>query len=695
MRRILFLLFVIFAVGTGFCAKDAPFTSASNVVTATLSDYLNKHPVRLSGQVTTISAQDTIILKDNTGCTMARDHNHPLPEPGDLITLEGHLMLDSIRQRMVLATNVTIVGHAQLDPPRDLTKSNRPISEFIYDKVRVTGVLSSAKVDDLDINYNWISVRTPRETLHAACASKVFSLNTLKSLIDAEVSLSGVISPMSHWRYKQGVFLSVNELTVITQPPTDPFQAAEINKATTLHRQRATGIVLAVCRDCFYIKCHHFGQCIAVYPAEGTTLPQPDAYVEISGFVNENALDMQFHEALVRTLPEQQSFPAPEKITPPERFFPRLNPETEDTVVPDNVGRLVRLRGTIHYPSGLPLTEENTVFHVSSHVFHIDAEHIPALAKRLQSGSTVEIIGLCLARFTKSGDEHNLPQFQHFTIVPRTDADITVISVASWWTVTKLVWVIGSLLLVICIVTIWNFSLRRLSEQRGQQLAEEKIANLESQLKVEERTRLAVELHDSVSQSLTGVAMELETSRHFVQNNQTPLIQHLDVARRTLKSCREDMRNCLWDLRNMMIDGMDMTSAITKMLFPHTDGVRLSVRFSIPRDILSDTTAHAILRIIRELALNAIRHGKADQLKIAGSIEGRVLKFSVTDNGTGFDPESCPGVQQGHFGIQGIRERLSKMDGTLSYARVSPQGMKAVAILNIPSRVEPCRSLAV
>ena len=687
MRRLLLFL-VFFALGTGFCSPNLPFTSVSNIVTASLCDYLNKHPVSLTGQITGISAFDTFILKDSTGCAMARNHNTLHLNLGDLIKLDGYLMLDSIRQRMVKATNVVFIGQAKLNPPLDVTKVNLPLAKLVNDQIRITGVLSSAKVDDLDVNYNWITLRTAHETLHAACHREAFSLERLKSLIDAEVSLSGHVSPMSHWRYKQGVFLSVNGLSVIVQPPADPFQAAEINAATTRHRQRTTGTVLAVCHDCFYIKCPHFGQCIAVYPAEGVTLPRPNEHVEISGFVNENALDMQFHEALVRTLPTRQSIQEPEKITPQERFFPHSNPASEETVIPDNVGRLVRLRGTIHYPSGLPLTEEYTVFHVGSHVFHIDVEHIPALEKRLQSGSLVEIVGLCLAKFTKGDNEYNLPQFRHFTIIPRTDNDITIISFASWWTVTKLMWIIGSLLIVICFFTIWNVVLRRLSEQRGRQLAEEKIANLKSQLKVEERTRLAVELHDSVSQNLTGVAMELETSRHFVQPDQAQLIQHLDVARRTLKSCREDIRNCLWDLRNMMIDGMDMASAIRKMLFPHTNGVRLSVRFNVPRDLLSDTTAHAILRIIRELALNAIRHGKADHLKIAGSIEGQRLKFSVTDNGSGFNPTACPGVQQGHFGIQGIRERLSQMNGTLSYSKIDPHGVRALAILNIPENIK-------
>ena len=82
------------------------------------------------------------------------------------------------------------------------------------------------------------------------------------------------------------------------------------------------------------------------------------------------------------------------------------------------------------------------------------------------------------------------------------------------------------------------------------------------------------------------------------------------------------------------------------------------------------------MRIVRELVLNAIRHGQATSVSIAGCIDGNHLRFSVRDNGTGFDPSTAPGLSSGHFGLQGIRERIQDLDGTMNIESVHGEGSK-------------------
>ena len=77
-----------------------------------------------------------------------------------------------------------------------------------------------------------------------------------------------------------------------------------------------------------------------------------------------------------------------------------------------------------------------------------------------------------------------------------------------------------------------------------------------------------------------------------------------------------------------------------------------------------------------ELALNGIRHGGAKTIRIAGGIDGNTLEFSVRDDGCGFDPKNCPGVDDGHFGLQGIRERVMQLGGTLSIESEIGKGTK-------------------
>ena len=80
---------------------------------------------------------------------------------------------------------------------------------------------------------------------------------------------------------------------------------------------------------------------------------------------------------------------------------------------------------------------------------------------------------------------------------------------------------------------------------------------------------------------------------------------------------------------------------------------------------------------------NAVRHGNASAIHIAGAFEGNRLLFSVADNGCGFSPSSVPGMDQGHFGIQGIRERVKSLGGDLKIASECGKGTKVtVAVIS-------------
>ena len=82
------------------------------------------------------------------------------------------------------------------------------------------------------------------------------------------------------------------------------------------------------------------------------------------------------------------------------------------------------------------------------------------------------------------------------------------------------------------------------------------------------------------------------------------------------------------------------------------------------------------MNIIRELSVNAVRHGSAHHIWIAGEHQKNTVRFSVKDDGTGFDPQKRPGPMQGHFGLQGIKERVAKLGGSLSIKSTLGKGTK-------------------
>ena len=86
---------------------------------------------------------------------------------------------------------------------------------------------------------------------------------------------------------------------------------------------------------------------------------------------------------------------------------------------------------------------------------------------------------------------------------------------------------------------------------------------------------------------------------------------------------------------------------------------------------------------MRELASNAIRHGHANEIRVAGGLDGDMLRFSVCDDGTGFDPERRPGVLEGHFGLKGIEERVSFFNGEMKIESSPGQGTRVAINLKL------------
>ena len=216
----------------------------------------------------------------------------------------------------------------------------------------------------------------------------------------------------------------------------------------------------------------------------------------------------------------------------------------------------------------------------------------------------------------------------------------------------------------------WSVMLKRKAERHVRALYDEKIGHALAEQKVEERTRLAVELHDSVSQTLTGVALQLDGGE-------------IDTAKTMLAACRGELRRCLWDLRSRTFEEEDLTEAVERTIAPHLNGAKANVRFNVPRERLSETTVHAVLRIVRELVVNAIRHGGAKHVKIAGECHDGTISFSVRDDGAGFDPATAPGPEQGHFGLLGVRERLEDFNGELKVESEAGKGAKATVTMTL------------
>ena len=123
---------------------------------------------------------------------------------------------------------------------------------------------------------------------------------------------------------------------------------------------------------------------------------------------------------------------------------------------------------------------------------------------------------------------------------------------------------------------------------------------MQAELKVSERTRLAVELHDTLSQNITGACLKVNAAEQLLDSAPAVAAEHLSVAAKTLMSCRNEIRNCLWDLRSQALEEDTMDAAIRKTLEPHLDGsADISVRFAVPRTLFTAASPFASAAALR------------------------------------------------------------------------------------------------
>ena len=560
--------------------------------------------------------------------------------------------------------------------------------------VRFRGIVRDIQEDDVDPNWAVFTLTDDGEAICASLCTDKGPGPELSRHLGAEVEITGFCNllPLGHRHFLgSGVdIVGPDGLTVITPPPQDPFGApplADIRNATprsllALGYRTTTGRVLAICRSKETIIRTHEGGISHVRFISGDP-PRIGDCIDVAGFpctdlYRLNLQHARWRKSSATDIPDGQPV---RKVTAATIL---TSGDGRRRIKSGFHGSQIRIDGDV---LTLPSAEnDDAILRIRNGGFivPVDISACPEVLADVTVGCTVGITGVCLLQQGKSPSASPFVPLTGFTVVMRSSRDLEVLARPPWWTPSRLIAVIGTLLAILLGIGIWNFMLRRLAERRGRELAAENVARAESDLRVYERTRLAVELHDSIAQNLSGVSLELDAARDFGGENPKEMSRHLDIAARTLKSCRGELRNCMWDLRNQTLEDERMDDAIRRTLAPHLGGASLAVRFDVPRERLSDNTALAILRIIRELTVNAVRHGHAKLIHVAGCVEDGKLMFSVRDDGCGFDPESRPGIEEGHFGLQGVNERIEGFNGGISISSTPEHGAKITVTIPIP-----------
>jgi signal transduction histidine kinase/ligand-binding sensor domain-containing protein len=186
-----------------------------------------------------------------------------------------------------------------------------------------------------------------------------------------------------------------------------------------------------------------------------------------------------------------------------------------------------------------------------------------------------------------------------------------------------------------------------------------------------ERTRIARELHDTLAQSLTGMAMQIEAGLGSLppERDTVRARGHLQRARSMVSASLAEVRRSIWVLRAQADRGaMSLAALMSDSLTQLTSHSGATLTFHVagtPRP-LSPEMERNLLRIAHEAVTNAVRHAGASQIEVTLRFEDHGVRLDVRDDGRGFDPEATAAETRGdRFGLVGMKERAHVMSGEL------------------------------
>jgi ligand-binding sensor domain-containing protein/signal transduction histidine kinase len=208
---------------------------------------------------------------------------------------------------------------------------------------------------------------------------------------------------------------------------------------------------------------------------------------------------------------------------------------------------------------------------------------------------------------------------------------------------------------------------------------------------LEERNRLAREMHDTLIQGCVGVSTLLEAASHA--KDVSPELSHdlIDRARTEVRASVDEARLAVWNLRHGSPNGDRLVPAVSQLAHRVglDAGIDIKVDVSGTPVAVGGETERSLILLIREALQNAIRHAVPSRLGISLRFDPKELHVSIQDNGAGFDLALEHSDESQHYGLVGMRERVEQLGG--EFDLTSGAGEGTCVRLRIPIGKSPRR----
>nr|WP_153861863.1 sensor histidine kinase [Fundicoccus ignavus] len=196
-----------------------------------------------------------------------------------------------------------------------------------------------------------------------------------------------------------------------------------------------------------------------------------------------------------------------------------------------------------------------------------------------------------------------------------------------------------------------------------------------------ERSRIARELHDSVSQQLFAAMMMLSAINETIDGQLSePIKKQLIKVEEVIGNAQTEMRALLLHLRPVALEDRSLKQGITNLLEELYSKVSLELKWELMETTLDSGIEDHLFRIVQEAVSNTLRHAKANKLEVYLNQTQDSVTLKIVDNGVGFESNQPDKV--GSYGLRNMRERVVGLGGTFKIVSIKQQG--TIVDISIP-----------
>lgn len=199
---------------------------------------------------------------------------------------------------------------------------------------------------------------------------------------------------------------------------------------------------------------------------------------------------------------------------------------------------------------------------------------------------------------------------------------------------------------------------------------------------LEERNRLARELHDTVKQQSFATLMQVRAAKNLLAQDPDAAHAHLDEAETLIKTSQQELGLMISELRPAALEGHGLVGALRAYLDVWSGHSRIPATLQVTGERrLPLPLEQALFRVAQEALSNAARHSRASAVSVQLLFQPGQVIMEVADNGVGFDPQQS---DRHGFGLESMRARLAEQGGRLEIHSAHEQGTRLAALVPVP-----------